>query len=219
MARLDFADFNSLPMETVKNNIKKVALAKPLDVSSSINPSEPWEDPDATIIDFCSEPFPNDACVIGMDANGKSYAIDTETLASFLDPLEISDLTVGNLTVTGNTNLGDNSAVDTVTISATVLGLSCDANFAGGTVTASHFVGGDFVGTTVSATIGKFTTLEVGGQPYQPFFTADTFAADFDPYRLWIDIGNENVPIIKYCIDAANANVSTNWVALGAVFG
>lgn len=210
MARLDFADFNGLPMETVKNNIKKVILAKPLTIDDSAG------NVSANITGFLEAGNNDIIRLVTMDSDGNSFTLSSENLVKKMFP---NPLTVSNLTVTDNTKLGDDPAEDAVTISATVIGLNCNANFSGGTVTATHFVGGDFSGTTVSASIGDFNILKVGGQPYQPFFITSTFASNFDPYRLWIDTNNANVPIIKYCTDAANASISTNWVALGAVFG
>ena len=230
MARIAFLDnFNGQAMANVQANIKEVTVVKPIDASISnkfydINGSA--YQPTRPNPEEGGDPIPITEQLLGINGTGVAFAVSSDYLKGMLP----DSLTVNNLTVNDITTLGTGDASDKIYLRGEVIGLAVpnasytninaptvSINF--DTVTANHFIGGDFVGTTVSATIGKFTTLEVGGQPYQPFFTADTFAADFDPYRLWIDIGNENVPIIKYCIDAANANVSTNWVALGAVFG
>lgn len=229
MARIEFMDFNGEPMSTVKSVITEGAILKPLDFelseSSPYSSDFPWEDPNATVSLIEATTNENFA-LIGWDVDEssatylQSFSVDMNTLASkILGTSGMKNLVVDNLTVRDNTKLGDNPTEDTVTISATVVGLNCNANFSGGTVTATHFVGDDFSGTTVSATTGKFTTLEVGGQPYRPFIIQSTAPTGGGKGNyLWINTSNNAVPVIMYTA-SADPTSDADWHPLGAVFG
>lgn len=215
MARYEFSTniSNSMPMSSARQTINDVingALAKPMDATTA-----------NTFYNISGNTYTSTAGqLVGVLPNKVTFAADANYIQSILP----NPLTVSNLTVTGNTSLGDGTGNDIVTISATVVGLNCNANFSGGTVTATHFVGGDFNGTTVHATTGEFDNLKVGGKIYRPFIISDTAPTESGVQnQLWINTANNIVPIVMYCdVDASDTTTTIsagNWHPLGAVFG
>lgn len=240
MARIEFMDFNGKPMSTVKSVITEGAILKPLDFelseSSPYSSDFPWEDPNATVSLIEATTNENFA-LIGWDVDEssatylQSFSVDMDTLASkILDTNDMKNLVVDNLTVNDTTILGTGDSSDEIYLQGEVIGLpvpnasytiisapTVSINF--DTVTANHFISGNFSGTT-----GEFDNLKVGGQPYRPFIVqANAPIGPSVQNYLWINNANNNpVPIIMYCSVDANSSASITsdqWHPLGAVFG
>lgn len=192
------SSFANMTMASVSEEIHDYTMVRPFEWTNGANHAE-----GSGFIDTSDKTVR----LVAIDDNGETYALSSGNAMALIG----SPLTVDELYVNDNTYLGTGDPSDTVTISATVVGMNCNATF--DTVTANAFHGGD----------GYFDNLYVNingsHQSYQPFFVANGLPDNPDPYRFWIDNTNENVPIIKYCINVSEANDVNNWVALGAVFG
>ena len=206
MARIAFLNsFNNQTMANVQANIKEVTVVKPMDNSAA-----------STFYNASGSSYVSTkGQLIGILPNKTTFAADSSYIQSMLP----NPLTVSNLTVTGNTILGD-SSTDTITLNGKVIGLNApetDAIF--DTVTANDFIGGNFSGTTVHATTGEFDNLKVGGQPYRPFIIQGNAPTGSGKGNyLWINTSHSVVPIVMYTT-ATDPVSSADWHPLGAVFG
>ena len=159
MSRYAFTTWNNKTMSSVRQEITSVAMTKPLDASTN------------NFMELSSVSISTARLVaIESGANASTWTINTNAFLRATGSTSGENLTLtGNLTVKGNTTLGDSSA-DTISLIGTV------------------------TGATASFTEVSVTTLKVGGQVYKPF-SAGTTAPNTN--LLWIDT-TTTVPVLRY---------------------
>ena len=202
MARLTFMEFANAPMANVKTNINKVALVKPIEVANT-NTSNPT---------FASTSFIDaGSTAVKLVAIGVSdFNTYTVEPSKFIQPGQ--DAVINDLTVNGNTILGD-ANTDTISLVGKVIGTVSgpSATISVQTVSATTVSAGTVSATTVSAITVNAANLSINGVAYKPFYASTSTPAASYQDRLWINTA-ATVPYLQYY------NGST-WVSIGAVFG
>lgn len=215
MARITFTDFNGKTMENVRKTLDKGSLIKPISYTAfdSAYANCPWLDSSAssTMIMACTASAAGTFKLVLITNDYNTYAIETSDFLKLEGVPQGEDLSLtGNLIVNGSTTLGD-SSTDTILLKGTVNGADISASFSSVSATTGSFTN-LYVTGSVSAATGSFTNLYVGGSVYQPFIASNT-SSSADTSRFWINT-NASVPTLYYY----DVN-SSDWVALGAVFG
>lgn len=187
MARFSFSTFaNGDTMSSVRttiNNNFNAAMAKPLNGTTPLDAGT------------------NAVYLVAINTSGITYTMASSRFVATGGSASLTNLSLsGNLAVNGNTILGDSTA-DTIRLNGTVVGniAAPSANETINVLTAN----------AVNASVGNFTTLNVGGSAYKPWIASST--APTDTTRFWVNTA-ASVPYLQY-------HNGTSWVSLGAVFG
>lgn len=201
MARYSFSTFNNneamSSVRTKINNNFTAAMAKPLDGTTPLDAGS------------------NTVYLVAIATDGTTYTMSSTKYLAATGTANGANLSLtGNLTVNGNTTLGDARA-DTITLNGTVANLSgAFTSLAGGNITSA----GTINASTINASTINVSSLNVGGSAYSPIIISPSVPTGTGKgYYLWVNT-SASVPVLNYCT-TSNPTASTHWKPIGAVFG